>query len=233
MIIPFTGSDRLPQLQCVMSSLWGQMCSSFEIIVVEESATVPLAADYIRKPATYIFLKRSPEAAYNKARMLNAGVVAAKGKHIVLHDADVLVPHSYLDEIRAILDNKWEAVCPLRYLFCLDQSESHKVQSFLSIGAVNTVADVMANFPGGSVAIRRGVFERLGGMDERFKGWGGEDTEFLRRMRTVHAFRGAFLPGLHLWHPSAANKLSGDRNHALLKTSAPRNCLPPGDDKAS
>jgi hypothetical protein len=34
----------------------------------------------------------------------------------------------------------------------------------------------------GIVAMRSGVWDSLGGMDERYEGWGYEDTDFLRRL---------------------------------------------------
>jgi hypothetical protein len=37
----------------------------------------------------------------------------------------------------------------------------------------------------GRIAIRRSDFERLGGYDERFEGWGYEDTDFTRRARLI------------------------------------------------
>ena len=48
----------------------------------------------------------------------------------------------------------------------------------------------------------REAFEIVGGWDERFRGWGGEDAAALRAMDTLYAPHKT-LPGqvLHVWHP--------------------------------
>jgi hypothetical protein len=53
----------------------------------------------------------------------------------------------------------------------------------------------------------REAFEAVGGMDERFRGWGGEDVSFMFALDTLWG-KHKTLPGqvLHLWHPT----ISGD-----------------------
>lgn len=48
----------------------------------------------------------------------------------------------------------------------------------------------------------REAFEFVGGMDERFRGWGGEDVSFLRALDTLWAkHKNTPNQVLHLWHP--------------------------------
>jgi hypothetical protein len=48
----------------------------------------------------------------------------------------------------------------------------------------------------------REAFEAVGGWDERFRGWGGEDHSAMRAVDTLYGPHKT-LPGqvLHLWHP--------------------------------
>jgi len=52
----------------------------------------------------------------------------------------------------------------------------------------------------------REAFDALGGWDERFCGWGGEDHAMMRAMDTVY-WPHKTLPGsvLHIWHPMIGN----------------------------
>lgn len=53
----------------------------------------------------------------------------------------------------------------------------------------------------------REAFDEVGGWDERFRGWGGEDHAAMRAMDTLY-WRHKTLPGqfLHVWHPMIGPK---------------------------
>ncbi len=59
---------------------------------------------------------------------------------------------------------------------------------------------------GGSYVIRRDVYERLGGQDERFRGWGGEDDAMSIKVAKLCTRVGIVRDGLafHLHHPRHA-----------------------------
>lgn len=105
---------------------------------------------------------------------------------------------------------------PLRFLFSLSQQDSADFQKSGMVSSTAEVSEVMQNFPGGSIAVRRDVYDAIGGFDEDFVGWGGEDVEFLDRLKSRRMYPGSFAPGIHLWHPSAPQKASGHRNNELM-----------------
>lgn len=57
---------------------------------------------------------------------------------------------------------------------------------------------------GGNWSTPRDVFEKLGGLDENFKGWGGEDFDYARRAQNegVDVFIDFNALGYHLDHPT-------------------------------
>jgi len=215
-ILPAGGEARMAQCRTVLSALAGQTGVKVEVLVAEEGVRSVFPSDLSEK-VRHVFLRRNAEDPYCKSRMINAGAAVARGRILLLHDADIAVPASYLREIVECMDAGCEGVRPIRFLFCLDQESSLRVQEERCIAGIKNVPDVMQNFPGGSVAVRRDVFEQIGGMDEQFKEWGGEDLEFLDRLNTRRIFRGAWMPGVHLWHAAADQKQSGHRNHERMK----------------
>jgi GT2 family glycosyltransferase len=56
---------------------------------------------------------------------------------------------------------------------------------------------------GGAVVVSRAAFEEVGGYDERFVGWGWEDTSFAIALEKLCGPQ-TRVPGplYHLWHPS-------------------------------
>ena len=60
------------------------------------------------------------------------------------------------------------------------------------------------------LVIPRTLWDAVGGMDERFQGWGAEDNAFWKAC-TLHGGEPARISGnaYHLWHPSAPGKNGG------------------------
>ena len=50
------------------------------------------------------------------------------------------------------------------------------------------------------MAIRAETYAELGGMDEGFSGWGGEDNEFWDRCLSRPSWIWGYEPIVHLWH---------------------------------
>lgn len=213
-ILPVSGDERGILLSIVVASFRSQVNVNFEVIVVEENPA-PLHEAICREGERYVFVRREGSAPYCKSRMLNHGCRAARGKIVVLHDADIVVPCGYLAAIRDRLGAGYEAIRPLRFLFCLDEENTRLFMARGEATAVKRVTDIMQNFPGGSTALTREAFEAIGGMDERFTEWGGEDLEFLDRLNTLRAFKGGFMPAIHLWHQPAMQKAANTRNREL------------------
>lgn len=61
----------------------------------------------------------------------------------------------------------------------------------------------------------REAFARTGGMDERFRGWGGEDISFMHAVDTLYGPHKTLNdPVYHLWHPTIGGKFKGSRQWA-------------------
>jgi predicted glycosyltransferase involved in capsule biosynthesis len=75
------------------------------------------------------------------------------------------------------------------------------------------------------LGVRRSAFEAAGGLDERYEGWGYEDTAFLDALTRTHqnGQRGTMGPSGYvlreLWHDGSSRDLEG-RNAALYRGGA-------------
>jgi N-terminal domain of galactosyltransferase/Glycosyl transferase family 2 len=215
-VIPVGGADRVAIFRCVLAGFLGQTCRDFEIIAVEHGSE-PLYRAACPEWVKYVFLAKESGRHFNKSMAMNAGVRLASAPNVLLHDADVIPPAAYLDNILSRLNRGWEAIRPLRFVFLLERDDT---ESFIKSGGSvlpTRVAFVHQNNPGLSTALSKKSYKRIGGHDERFWGWGGEDLEFLDRLRIARLEPGAYAPALHLWHPPAVKKASGERNDCLLQ----------------
>lgn len=92
------------------------------------------------------------------------------------------------------------------------------------------------------VVVPRGLWDELGGFDERFVGWGQEDVSFAQAARVIGGGQ-MRIPGTvwHLWHARSvdrnehlgnyrANQALGDRYRATTEPEAMRALLAERDD---
>jgi hypothetical protein len=226
-IIGHRGEARLPLLQATLSTIAGQRGTTIECIVVEQSETPQLAGrlpGWVRTIHTPIESNAMP---YNRSWTFNVGARAAKGNLLVLHDNDFLVPADYANELARRHDDGWEVIDLKRLMIYLSQSATAIVSGDRHIPSKLAVERVTQNLnAGGSVAVDRRAYEEIGGFDEEFVGWGGEDNEFWERAETRRAWSFAYLPLVHLWHAPQPEKVSTAMPAALKRYHEHRS-IPP------
>jgi hypothetical protein len=133
----------------------------------------------------------------------------------------MLVPAGMAESLVSLINRGIDAVRIPRLIFYIDQPESEHIWTEYRFDGVGKVARVIQNNRT-PVAVTREAYFKIGGHDESFFGWGGEDDEMMDRLRTLTIGEGAFLPFVHLWHAEAPNR-GGDRNsdHLVKRLSIP------------
>ena len=215
-ILPVRGEARFAAVAFVAETLRRMAGAESEVLLCEHDVAPHYARDWPRG-VRHLFVPAAADEAFNKSKAMNAGARAARNPILILLDADAVPSPDFMACVVACLDGGWEAARPVRFLFLLDEAASREFLRRGSVEDVGAVAFVHQNNPGLATVIRRETYFEIGGHDERFAGWGGEDVEFLDRLRTRKLYPGSFLPAIHLWHPPAPQKQSGHRNNELLR----------------
>ena len=215
-MIGHRGEERVPLLLATIESLRQQRDCPVEILVVEQSAT-PVLGGKLAEGVRWIHQEPPDQTMpYSRAWAFNAGAKAARGRIIVLHDNDILAPSAYAAELVRLALEGWDAMHLMRYLFDVDEATTESLTRGLEVLRPSlrskTPTAVRENLQGGTIAITRECYLRIGGHDEGFVGWGGEDNEFYDRCRLVRSHSWAYLPFVHLWHAPQPQKLKGRRS---------------------
>jgi glycosyl transferase family 7 (putative galactosyltransferase) len=216
-IIGHRGLERLPHLLLTLQSVAAQRDVSVECMVVEQSAT-PEVKDHLPSWVRYVHTALPyADMPYSRSWALNVGARLAVGKILVLHDNDMLVPQEYASQVIRLAKDGFEVMNVKRFIFYLGESHSIGVMSghySLSSGSPDSVVQNLE--AGGNLAITRDAFFGVGGFDESFVGWGGEDNEFWERAQTRRLWPYGYLPLIHLWHPAQVGKMDRTRSTAAL-----------------
>ncbi len=216
-IIGHRGMQRLPHLLLTLQCVGAQRNVSVECIVVEQSAT-PEVKGHLPSWVRYIHTRLpSADMPYCRAWAFNVGARLARGELLVLHDNDMLAPRDYASQHLARVRDGYDVVSLKRFIFFLSQRHSHLLMEGNELPLDEVPESIMQNAEGGgSLAITREAYFAVGGFDETFVGWGGEDNEFWERAQTRRLWPYGYFPLLHLWHPAQARKLESERSTAAL-----------------
>ncbi len=215
-ILPVAGKERLPLFQFVLRSYFGQTLKNYEIIVVEHSRE-PLFEKYCPPYVKYIYIKLEEDQAFSRSLTFNMGVRHASTSYVVLQDSDIVPPARFLESLLKLMKTDgWEAIRPMRFVFLLDPHATEKYMKSDGRNVPDHVDRIRQNCTGGGVAIKKTVYEEIGGHDESFWGWGHEDIEFYERLNSRLVFPGSYLPMIHLWHEPAPKKKESEKGNQHL-----------------
>jgi hypothetical protein len=202
-LIGHRGVERLPLLLATLESFAAQEQLRLECVVIEQDRTSHIAAALPRWVRHVLAPLADPEAPYNRSHTFNVGALHARSPVLLLHDNDMLVPTGYGRRILDRISQGYEVVNPKRYIFYLSQEHSKQVLQRAAGYDRHPAEAIVQNLEaGGSMAITRSTFQAIGGMDDRFVGWGGEDNEFWDRCLTRPTWIWGYEPIVHLWHSS-------------------------------
>ncbi len=228
-LIGHRGRDRLPHLLWTLGSIAGQKGVSLECVVVEQDheqtgrAHLPGWVRYVHTAPPYEGMP------YCRTWAFNVGARHARGSLLVLHDNDMLVPETYAAELADKHRRGYQVINLKRLIFYL--SENHTRRLFEGSASLADCAPerIIQNLEaGGSLAVDRDAYLALGGMDEGFVGWGGEDNEFWDRALTRSVYPFGYLPIVHLWHPPQPGRRAVDgRGATTAQLSARRAAVAP------
>jgi hypothetical protein len=220
-VIPFRdriGGARTRNLLACLAALRAQHRPPAGVAVtVVETDDTPRWERHIRPWADhYVFAPHGGH--FNKSWAVNLGVRRTPGapEWVCVLDADILVDDRFLERnLARAADGGLAAFLPYRAMHCLDPDSSHAaIRSRIEHGAPDVPVDavralVLREPPGAVLWARADVLHRIGGFDERFQGWGGEDDDVVARLSAAGRLDRFDDPLLHLAHPRPQMTLDG------------------------
>lgn len=206
--------DREPNLRRVLA--WLGSFPDLDVLVVEQDDTSrfspPLGVRHV--------FARSEEP-YNRSWGFNIAYRESDSSHIVFGDSDIIM---HTGEFRASLEaaESLDVVSPYSSVIDLDPGESLMAlegMALISRPGRGEQDNQKINLCGGIVIFSRDALEMVGGWDEDFVGWGGEDDMMTFKVNAAR-LKTASMPFrcFHLWHPrTEPDKASYSRMLEMLR----------------
>jgi len=209
-IIGHRGFERLPLLLAMLKSIAGQTGCHIECIVVEQDND-EVIRKHLPEWVRYIYTALpAKEMCYSRSWAFNVGAKAAKSPFLIFHDNDMLVPAVYAKDLLHCHRQGFDFINIKRFIFYLNKGSSKVLGETEDFSGKAEFDAIVQNLEaGGSFGADRQAYFDVGGFDERFVGWGGEDTEFWERAQTRKIYAYGYLPLIHLWHVPQREKTLG------------------------
>lgn len=192
--------DRERNLSRVLG--WLASFPDMEVVVVEQ--------DNMRRfspppGVRHIFARSS--GPYNRSWGFNIALKESDSPHIVFGDSDIVMQAGEFSQAVAAAQSL-DVVSP--YSSVVDLTPAESLADLDGISSIRRPGRGEAdgqktNLCGGVVIFSREACERVGGWDEDFAGWGGEDDMMTFKVMSA-GLKSASMPYrcYHLWHPRPA-----------------------------
>jgi hypothetical protein len=182
-VLPHGGTERLPHLETTLATL-RQRQGVGEIIVVEMGETPVAESVASRWADKHLFLHHP--GPFERARALNAGSAVADHDCVLWHDNDLLTPPGFIhNSIRELRDRQLDYLIPYTSVRYLSEPDSQAVmrgeRNPDDCKPVQVFQSARMSF-GAMGMVRRDFLARYGGHVEGFRGWGGEDNAWNRKV---------------------------------------------------
>lgn len=207
-------TERLNNLKRTLE--WVNSFTGAEVIVVEQDNHSKLK--YTKLPCRHIFLKSTMP--FNKSWGFNVGLKYANTNIIVFGDSDLIMdPQEFIKSVQLV--DKYEMINPYNSVIDLNAQESGAgLDQILAINRAGRGETDIQKVPlcGGICIFRREAIHKIGGWDQNFIGWGGEDDFQSVKVKNFLTFYENTAKCYHLYHDRPAPDMKWyQRNLQLLQ----------------
>ena len=220
-------TERLRNLLgCLLALHAADDTDRIELVAVEQDDQ-PRTSEVVG-PLVDRYVHARNDGLFNYAWGRNVGVRASStDAPVCLLDADMVVPPDFARRCTDALGSGVDALLPYDRLLYLDARSSARVVGDL-VDRRQVPSEgrglrgyLMREIYGGAVVTTRELYDRVGGQDERYRGWGDEDNEFYRMLRR-HGVLARNVGWLyHLDHARPVMR-DGDQRINRVAMAAPR-----------
>jgi len=200
--------DREQNLKRVLKYLRDNFIA--EIVVISDERCSHTAPDlkWVKKYADQILICINDDE-FRKAYCYNQAADKVKGDILCFWDVDVIVDPKFVWESYLKLDRgECDHIYPFNGTFIDVNKEMFSElldQKFDLLNELYRQKHEWLEFasgesPGGCNMITYEAFEKIGGYDERFIGWGFEDTDFMQRSKRVNSVSRIMDDDAICWH---------------------------------
>lgn len=212
--------ERLQNLRRVLD--WINGFGGVEVLLIEQDTHSKIK--HLNLKAKHIFTKSNMP--YNRSWAFNVAMKWANSNIIVFGDSDLIMePNQFIAGLNEL--NNYEMVSPYHSVVDLTQQESNlPLEQLISINRPGRgeTDNQKINISGGIAMFRRDAIQRIGGWNEDFWSWGGEDDFQTMKVKNFLSWTELKARCFHLYHSRVQPDMKWyQRNLQILQKSSTMN----------
>jgi cellulose synthase/poly-beta-1,6-N-acetylglucosamine synthase-like glycosyltransferase len=188
--------ERLQNLRRVLD--WINGFGGVEVLLIEQDTHSKIK--HLNLKAKHIFTKSNMP--YNRSWAFNVAMRYANSNIIVFGDSDLIMePNQFITGLNSL--NNYEMVSPYHSVVDLTQQESNmSLDQIININRPGRgeTDNQKINISGGIAMFRRDAIQKIGGWNEDFIGWGGEDDFQTMKVKNFLTWTELKARCYHLYH---------------------------------
>lgn len=188
--------ERLNNLRRVLD--WINGFGGVEVLLIEQDTHSKIK--HLNLKAKHIFTRSNMP--YNRSWAFNVAMKWANSDIIVFGDSDLIMePNQFIEGLKAL--QNFEMVSPYHSVVDLTAQESNlPLENIININRPGRgeTDNQKINISGGIAMFRRDAIQRIGGWNEDFIGWGGEDDFQTMKVKNFLSWTELKARCFHLYH---------------------------------
>ena len=188
--------ERLNNLRRVLD--WINGFGGVEVLLIEQDTHSKIK--HLNLKAKHIFTRSNMP--YNRSWAFNVAMKWANSDIIVFGDSDLIMePNQFIEGLKAL--QNFEMVSPYHSVVDLTAQESNlPLENIIIINRPGRgeTDNQKINISGGIAMFRRDAIQRIGGWNEDFIGWGGEDDFQTLKVKNFLSWTELKARCFHLYH---------------------------------
>ena len=214
-VIPYKNREKL--IKSTIYSLLENDFQDFIITIVEYSEKNSYEMFNDLEKTNFIWIP-SKKNEFNKSLCMNIGSMYVDSDFILFHDSDLVVESDFLSSVLSYINEKsLLSIQTFSEGNILNLSEFQTLKFLSNKNYLNEIKNTLDCLytkmpPGGSIMIKKFLFEKIGGFDDNvFEDWGHEDAIFKLKIEsetncTLENTKNPIVKVFHLYHEKLPEK---------------------------
>jgi predicted glycosyltransferase involved in capsule biosynthesis len=180
--------DREQNLRYSLASIAGCSPHPTKILLVDFGSQPPLVVPDYNNLVEVIRVDKATNL-FHKARALNIGLKRVQTKYVCMTDADVLFQSNFFDVVKTKLEKRNTLVmCKSDHVLQLPAwiTVENVVEKYCELLTFARTTWKIKVGEGCCQALLTDQLKNVGGYDEKYIGWGYEDTDLIRRLTVLN-----------------------------------------------